>query len=67
MLFLAVHNAMLQDLTLDVFQMLLAVIEKRLGLKLSQKDIFLNIAGGLKNKRPSSRFSSYSSGNFIAL
>lgn len=30
------------------FQMLLAVIEKRLGLQLSKKDIFLNIAGGLK-------------------
>lgn len=30
------------------FQMLLAVIEKRLGLKLNQKDIFVNIAGGLK-------------------
>lgn len=29
-------------------QMLLAVIEKRLGVKLNQKDIFLNIAGGLK-------------------
>lgn len=30
------------------FMMLLAVIEKRLGLKLNAKDIFLNIAGGLK-------------------
>lgn len=30
------------------FQMLLAVIEKKLGIKLNQKDIFLNIAGGLK-------------------
>lgn len=28
--------------------MLLAVIEKRLGLKLNAKDVFLNIAGGLK-------------------
>lgn len=34
------------------FQMLLAVIEKRLGLKLLQKDIFLNIAGGLKINDP---------------
>jgi len=34
------------------FQMLLAVIEKRLGLKLVQKDIFLNIAGGLKINDP---------------
>lgn len=34
------------------FQMLLAVIEKRLGLRLSQKDIFLNIAGGLKINDP---------------
>ena len=30
--------------------MLLAVIEKRGGMKLSQKDIFLNITGGLKVK-----------------
>ena len=30
------------------FMMLLAVIEKRLGLKLNAKDVFLNIAGGLK-------------------
>ncbi len=30
------------------FQMLLAVIEKRLGLKLTQKDAFVNIAGGIK-------------------
>lgn len=33
-------------------QMLLAVIEKRLGLKLIQKDVFLNIAGGLKITDP---------------
>ena len=30
------------------FMMLLAVIEKRLGLKLNAIDVFLNIAGGLK-------------------
>ncbi|HOZ30347.1 MAG TPA: DNA repair protein RadA [Bacteroidales bacterium] len=36
------------------FQMLLAVVEKRLGLKLIQKDIFLNIAGGLKISDPAS-------------
>ncbi len=30
------------------FMMLLAVIEKRLGLKLNAKDVFINIAGGLK-------------------
>jgi len=30
------------------FMMLLAVIEKRLGLKLNAKDVFLNIAGGLR-------------------
>lgn len=30
------------------FMMLLAVIEKRLGLRLNAKDVFLNIAGGLK-------------------
>jgi DNA repair protein RadA/Sms len=39
------------------FQMLLAVIEKRLGLKLSQKDIFLNIAGGLKINDPAADLS----------
>jgi DNA repair protein RadA/Sms len=32
--------------------MLLAVIEKRGGMKLSQKDIFLNITGGLKLQDP---------------
>jgi DNA repair protein RadA/Sms len=32
--------------------MLLAVLEKRAGFKLSQKDVFLNIAGGLKVKDP---------------
>ncbi len=34
------------------FQMLLAVIEKRLGLRLAQKDMFLNIAGGIKVSDP---------------
>ena len=28
--------------------MLLAVLEKRVGFKLAQKDVFLNIAGGLR-------------------
>lgn len=32
--------------------MLLAVLEKRAGFKLSQKDVFLNIAGGLKVNDP---------------
>ena len=32
--------------------MLLAVLEKRVGFKLSQKDVFLNIAGGLKVTDP---------------
>ncbi len=32
--------------------MLLAVLEKRAGFKLSQKDVFLNIAGGLKINDP---------------
>ncbi len=32
--------------------MLLAVLEKRVGFKLSQKDVFLNIAGGLKIADP---------------
>lgn len=33
--------------------MLLAVLEKRAGFKLAQKDVFLNIAGGLKISDPS--------------
>lgn len=32
--------------------MLLAVLEKRVGFKLSQKDVFLNIAGGLRITDP---------------
>ena len=32
--------------------MLLAVLEKRARFKLSQKDVFLNIAGGLKVADP---------------
>ena len=32
--------------------MLLAVFEKRAGFKLIQKDVFLNIAGGLKVNDP---------------
>ncbi len=32
--------------------MLLAVLEKRVGFKLGQKDVFLNIAGGIKVKDP---------------
>ncbi len=32
--------------------MLLAVLEKRLGLRLGNKDVFLNIAGGVKVGRP---------------
>ena len=32
--------------------MLIAVIEKRLGLKLGNKDVFLNIAGGIKVDDP---------------
>lgn len=34
--------------------MLLAVLEKRAGFKLIQKDVFLNIAGGIKLNDPSS-------------
>ena len=37
--------------------MLLAVIEKRGGMKLSQKDVFLNITGGLKIKDPATDLS----------
>ena len=33
--------------------MLLAVLEKRIGFKLLQKDVFLNIAGGLRVQDPS--------------
>ena len=33
--------------------MLLAVLEKRAGIKLSDKDIFLNITGGVKSEDPS--------------
>ena len=33
--------------------MLLAVLEKRVGFKLAQKDVFLNIAGGLRVNDPS--------------
>lgn len=33
--------------------MLLAVLEKRVGFKLAQKDVFLNIAGGLRVTDPS--------------
>ena len=32
--------------------MLLAVLEKRAGFKLSMKDVFLNMAGGLKVSEP---------------
>ncbi len=32
--------------------MLLAVLEKRVGFKLAQKDVFLNVAGGLKVSDP---------------
>ena len=32
--------------------MLLAVLEKRVGFKLSQKDVFINIAGGIKVSDP---------------
>jgi len=32
--------------------MLLAVLEKRVGFKLAQKDVYLNIAGGLKVNDP---------------
>ena len=39
-------------LDLKRLNMLLAVIEKRGGMKLSQKDVFLNITGGLKIQDP---------------
>ena len=32
----------------SVLQLLLAVLEKRVGFKLTQKDVFVNIAGGLR-------------------
>ena len=37
---------------IEVQAMLLAVLEKRVGFKLAQKDVFLNIAGGLKVNDP---------------
>ncbi|MGL4412413.1 MAG: DNA repair protein RadA [Bacteroidales bacterium] len=37
--------------------MLLAVLEKRVGFKLAQKDVFLNIAGGLKVNDPATDLS----------
>ena len=37
---------------LRLMNMLLAVLEKRVGFKLAQKDVFLNIAGGLKVNDP---------------
>ncbi len=37
--------------------MILAVLEKRCGLKLSSSDIFLNVAGGMKIEDPSSDLS----------
>lgn len=41
--------------------MLLAVLEKRAGFKLAQKDVFLNIAGGLKVSDPAMDLSVISS------
>ena len=35
--------------------MLLAVLEKRVGFKLAQKDVFLNIAGRVESQRPRHR------------
>lgn len=37
--------------------MLLAVLEKRVGFKLAQKDVFLNIAGGIKVSDPATDLS----------
>ena len=33
-------------------QMLLAVLEKRVGLRLSQQDVFVNVAGGVRLEEP---------------
>ena len=41
--------------------MLLAVLEKRCGLKLGNKDVFLNIAGGIKLKDPAMDLANVSS------
>ena len=40
------------DSTCAVLNMLLAVLEKRVGFKLAEKDVFLNIAGGLRVNDP---------------
>jgi predicted ATP-dependent serine protease len=39
--------------------MLLAVLEKRAGFKLATKDVFLNIAGGIKLTTPASTWLSF--------
>ena len=41
--------------------MLLAVLEKRIGFKLAQKDVYLNIAGGIRVTDPATDLSIISS------
>lgn len=47
--------------------MLLAVLEKRAGFKLVQKDVFLNIAGGLKVNDPADRLGGDQCNSFSSL
>ena len=47
------HNEQLQALIFEDLQLLLAVLEKRGGFHFGVKDVFLNIAGGLKVEDPS--------------
>ena len=42
------HSVLQQVFEQRRLNMLLAVLEKRVGFKLMQKDVFLNIAGGLR-------------------
>mgnify|MGYP002512439313 CR=1 FL=1 len=41
-----------KNLAMGKMNMLLAVLEKRVGFKLVQKDVFLNIAGGIRVSDP---------------
>ncbi len=51
----AYGNPQRSSIGMDVkrLNMLLAVLEKRVGFKLASKDVFLNLAGGVKSQDPS--------------
>ena len=46
------HNVQQTGFDTRKMNMLLAVLEKRAGFKLAQRDVFLNIAGGLRVSDP---------------